>query len=88
MQLKKFLSEEQGDAWVWLMIILCLGIFGLIYGILDPFMQAMLDEGVNSGIPSEQQSVERNVWKFLPLVVLLSFALWGFAQSQRRRQAF
>lgn len=88
MYLKKFLKEEHGDAYVWLMIIIGLALFGLFYGLIDPFMKQMLAEGVTSGIPAEQQGIEANVWNYLPVAVLFAFGFWGYTQSQRRRQAF
>ena len=85
MKMTKFIDDERGTASTWLVIIIVLGMFGLIYGILDPFMQQMLQEGANSGIPLEQQGIESSSWKFLPLIVLGALAMWGFRTTQRRQ---
>lgn len=81
----RFIKEERGDALIWLVIIVGILLFGFMYGLMDPFMQEMLTQGVESGIPEAQQGIESNVWTYLPLIALLAFAIWGVTESQRRR---
>lgn len=83
--LNKFIKDERGDTYVWLMIIVGIFLFGFVYGMLDPLMTIMHTIGVDSSIPSEQLAMEDNIWQYLPLVVLLMFAVWGFTETQRRR---
>lgn len=87
-KMTKFIEDERGSASVWMVIILVVGLFGFIYAMIDPFVEAMLQEGVNSGIPTEQQNVESSVWDFLPVIVLGALGLWGFRTTQQRRQEF
>lgn len=79
----KFLKEEGGTAVTWIVVLLGLAMFGLFYAMVDPFMNQMLTEGVNSGIPSQQQTIQSNVWAFLPLAAFGAFVTWGLVRNQR-----
>ena len=84
--MKKFIKEENGDAFVWAVVIIGIGVFGLIYVIFDPIMDAVLQVGVDSDIPSQQQNIEQKTWDiFLPMGVFIAWIIWGFTQNQRRR---
>jgi len=81
----KFYHDERGNTYVFFMVIAGLAIFGLVYGILDPYMSYVDDMANDSGIPAQQKTAGENVWQYLPLAVLVAFLIWGFNEAQRRK---
>lgn len=73
------LRKRHGLAWGWLTImVITLGVFALIYGMLYEPIMMLLDLGADHSTSSQAatgRTYTRDAWRWAPLIVLTASAL-------------
>ena len=81
----KFLKDESGAAWAWVIVLVTIVVLALVWGTLGPVVQETHTYVNTTGevLPEMQGPIDNilQVWRWFPVILLFGMILWALAYS-------